>query len=58
MTVKELHTALAELMARDRYLADANVTFGKDFEPVEAGVLERQPATGLIVLNLAMFARG
>lgn len=53
MTIKELQAALAALVAKDAYLADASVTYGQDFEPVEGGIIAKHNVSKLVVLNLA-----
>lgn len=56
MTIKELHDHLTALMAEDEYRADATVTFGQAFEPVEGGIIAKHKTNGLAVLNLAPIA--
>jgi hypothetical protein len=56
MTVKQLQDALAALIKRDAYLADASVTYGNAFEPVEGGIITKSKSTGLVTLNLAPVA--
>ena len=52
MTINELVKELRALVAEDDYRGDATVTFGTDMEPVEGGIIAKDPG-GLVVLNLA-----
>lgn len=53
MQIKELITLLNRLVEADEYLADANVNFGRDCEPVAGGIIVKNGKTGLVELNLA-----
>lgn len=53
MNVKELSLALTKLMADMPNSANAPVTYGPDFEPVEGGIGALSKTSGNITLNLS-----
>ena len=53
MTINQLIREIQALVAEVEHRGEATVTYGRDHEPVEGGIMAREGSTGLIVLNLA-----
>ena len=51
MKLKDLIEALQDMLDADEFRADAEVTYGPDFEPIEGGLIGKRE--GLVVVNLA-----